>query len=60
MKINFSYENRVKIWDRISSDFPKNQFDSITKIISLSDLPRVGQEILEGKVKGRLIVDVNI
>jgi len=54
------YENRVKIWNRISSDFPKNHFDSITEIISLSELPRVGQEILEGKVKGRLIVDVNI
>ena len=54
------YENRVKIWERINSDFPKNHFDSITEIISLSELPRVGQEILEGKVKGRLIVDVNI
>ena len=35
-------------------------FDTITKVISLSDLPRVGKEILSGNIKGRLVVDVNL
>ena len=54
------YENRVKIWERLNKDFPKSFFESITEVISLSDLPRVGKEILEGKIKGRLVVDVNL
>jgi acrylyl-CoA reductase (NADPH) len=54
------YENRVKIWERLNKDFPKSFFESITEVISLSDLPRVGNEILDGKIKGRLVVDVNL
>ena len=54
------YENRVKTWERLNKDFPKNFFESITEVISLSDLPRVGKEILDGKIKGRLVVDVNL
>ena len=54
------YENRVKIWERLNKDFPKSFFQSITEVISLSDLPRVGKEILDGKIKGRLVVDVNL
>ena len=55
-----TYENRVKIWERLNKDFPKSFFESITEVISLSDLPRVGKEILDGKIKGRLVVDVNL
>ena len=54
------FENRVKIWDRLNKDFPKKFFEPITKVISLSDLPNIGKDILEGKIKGRVIVDVNI
>ncbi len=54
------YENRVKIWERLNKDFPKSFFESITEVVSLSDLPRVGKEILDGKIKGRLVVDVNL
>ena len=54
------YENRVKTWERLNKDFPKSFFQSITEVISLSDLPRVGKEILDGKIKGRLVVDVNL
>ena len=54
------YENRVKTWERLNKDFPKSFFESITEVISLSDLPRVGKEILDGKIKGRLVVDVNL
>ena len=54
------FEKRVQVWDRLNKDFPKSFFDSITKVISLSDLPRVGKEILSGNIKGRLVVDVNL
>ena len=54
------FEKRVQVWDRLNKDFPKSFFDSITKVISLSDLPRVGKEILSGNIRGRLVVDVNL
>ena len=54
------FENRIKAWNRIEKEFPGELFDSITKTISLSDLPRVGKEILNGETQGRIVVDVNI
>jgi hypothetical protein len=29
-------------------------------LVTLSDLPAVGKDILRGQVKGRLVVDVNV
>ena len=52
---NAAFENRVKIWDRLNKDFPKKFFEPITKVISLSDLPNIGKDILEGKLKAELL-----
>ena len=54
------YENRVKVWDRINKDFPKDFFEVMTEVISLKDLPKTGKAILNGEIKGRTIVDVNL
>ena len=54
------FENRVKAWDRLNNEFPKNLFNKITKVVSLSQLPEVGKQILNGEIKGRVIVDVNL
>ena len=41
------YENRVKIWERLNKDFPKSFFESITEVISLSDLSKVKPYFLQ-------------
>ena len=52
------YDDRVAAWARIAADMPRDYLSSMTSLISLSDLPQAGADIIQGKVKGRLVVDV--
>jgi len=51
--------NRLKAWERIASDLPLSRLEDMIQNATLEDLPRLGAEILQGKVKGRVVVDVN-
>ena len=53
------YANRVKAWDRITTDLPLEKLDGMINDAVLADLPRLGKEIQSGQVKGRVVVDVN-
>ncbi len=53
------YENRVRAWQRISTDLPMDKLDAMIQPANLSDLPQLGADILKGQVKGRVVVDVN-
>ena len=52
-------EGRLHAWQRLASDLPKEQLAAATTLIGLADVPTAGADILAGKVKGRLVVDVN-
>jgi len=53
------YERRLRAWERIASDLPMDKLDAMTFDATLSNLPKLGADILAGKVKGRAVVDVN-
>ena len=53
------YDNRVRAWARIAKDLPMEKLEAMVQPATLSDLPRLGADILQGKVKGRVVVDVN-
>ncbi len=53
------YENRQRAWQRIAADLPLDRLEAMTVAAKLEDLPRLGAEILEGRIKGRVVVDVN-
>lgn len=53
------YENRVRAWQRIASDLPMDKLEAMVQPAKLSDLPKLGSDILKGQVKGRVVVDVN-
>ena len=53
------HANRVRVWDRIASGVPGELLESMAQPATLADLPDLGSRILKGKVKGRVIVDVN-
>ncbi len=53
------YENRVRAWQRIASDLPMDKLEAMIRPATLSDLPQLGADILQGKIKGRVVVDVN-
>jgi acrylyl-CoA reductase (NADPH) len=53
------YDNRVRAWNRIAKDLPMDTLETMVHAATLSDLPDLGRAILEGQVKGRIVVDVN-
>ncbi len=53
------YDNRLRAWARIAHDLPMDKLDAMIQPATLSDLPQLGADILAGRVKGRVVVDVN-
>jgi len=54
-----AYDRRVAAWQRLVSDLPTAQIAATMSVIGLGEVPAAGADILAGKVKGRLVVDVN-
>jgi acrylyl-CoA reductase (NADPH) len=52
-------ERRVIAWDRLSSDLPQEKLEEIITVVNLAEIPKYADEILAGKIQGRIIVDVN-
>lgn len=53
------YENRVLAWQRVKDALPMDKLESMITPATLNDLPTLGAQILDGKVRGRVVVDVN-
>jgi acrylyl-CoA reductase (NADPH) len=51
--------DRVRAWQRLASDLPMEKLSSMISDATLADLPTLGSDILRGRVKGRVVVDVN-
>ena len=52
-------EKRIAAWQRLAKDLDMAHLDLITREISLSDAIPTAKALLEGTVKGRVIVNVN-
>jgi acrylyl-CoA reductase (NADPH) len=53
-------KDRVKAWKRIVADLPMSMLEGITaRTVSLSDVCGAAKDMLEGKLRGRVLVDVN-
>jgi len=50
---------RLEAWERLGRDLEIAKLDAISREISLAEALTVGAELLEGKVRGRIVVDVN-
>ena len=50
---------RRKAWERLAKEMPKPALASVMGIRPLSEIPALSQEILAGKIRGRVVVDVN-
>ncbi len=53
------YENRLRAWQRVATDLPMDKLEAMVTPATLSDLPKIGADILKGQVRGRVVVDVN-
>ena len=50
---------RTVAWKRLAQDLDYARLDALTQEIALADSLKVAPEILAGKVRGRIVVDVN-
>jgi acrylyl-CoA reductase (NADPH) len=49
---------RLEVWRRLGVDLDLARLDAMTSRIGFDDLPATGAAILEGKVKGRVVVTI--
>ncbi len=52
-------ERRRQAWARLARDLPLDKLDAMIEDATLADLPDLAGRILEGQVRGRVVVDVN-
>lgn len=52
-------ELREPAWNRLARDLEPAALDRISKLIGLGEVVAAAQEIVSGKVRGRIVVDVN-
>ena len=50
---------RVAAWDRLARDLDRGKLDAITREITLAEALAQAPELIAGKVRGRLVVNVN-
>ncbi|MGH7010031.1 MAG: MDR family oxidoreductase [Caulobacteraceae bacterium] len=51
--------DRVEAWARLARDLDFEKLDRLSTTAPLADVPRIATEIVEGKVRGRVVIDVN-
>ena len=51
------YANRQRAWGRIARDLPMDRLAAMITEVPLGAVPGLGQDILAGKVRGRVVVD---
>jgi acrylyl-CoA reductase (NADPH) len=50
---------RRAVWQRIEKDVPLDALDRIIHVEPLSNVIALGEQILQGKTRGRVVIDVN-
>ncbi|WMS44730.1 MDR family oxidoreductase [Acuticoccus sp. MNP-M23] len=51
-------ENRLEAWTRVARDLPMEKLEAMIVPATLDDVPELAEDILKGKVRGRVVVEV--
>lgn len=57
--VRTSNATRRAIWQRLAADLPLAKLDAMTTLEPLSQIQALGEQILGGKTRGRVVIDVN-
>jgi acrylyl-CoA reductase (NADPH) len=49
---------RLKVWERLAKDLELAKLKALTTHVKLDDVPRIANDIVAGKVRGRVVVDI--
>jgi acrylyl-CoA reductase (NADPH) len=50
---------RLKAWERLASELDLDQLEAIATDVGLDEVIPTAQQLIDGKVRGRIVVDVN-
>jgi acrylyl-CoA reductase (NADPH) len=50
---------REQAWQRLATDLDPSKLAAMTTVVPLADAIRIADEIVDGRVRGRVVVDVN-
>ncbi len=53
------YERRVEAWERLGNELDLEALSMMTREVSLEDALPAAADLIAGRIRGRLIVDVN-
>jgi acrylyl-CoA reductase (NADPH) len=53
-------ERRRTAWMRLARELPMDAPDRITQTACLDDLPALSSQMIDGKTRGRVVIDVNV
>ena len=51
---------RVVAWDRLARDLPLDRLDRMTGTVPLADVPALAPRILNGEVRGRVVIAIGL
>ncbi|MHC9015751.1 acrylyl-CoA reductase (NADPH) [Stenotrophomonas bentonitica] len=57
--VNAPYSAREQTWTRLAADLDLGKLARTTQMISLAEVPALAGQVLQGRVQGRTVVDVN-
>lgn len=57
--VSVPHARRVIAWQRLAKELPTAKLDAMTEMVALSDVVGLASKILEGQIRGRVVVDVN-
>jgi acrylyl-CoA reductase (NADPH) len=57
--VNAPYAAREQAWTRLASDLDLGKLARPTQVIGLAEVPALAGQVLQGRVQGRTVVDVN-
>lgn len=56
--VNATPEERDEIWTRLDRDLDRDKLNSTLNVHPLEDVPKLAEDILQGTIRGRVIIDV--
>lgn len=57
--VNASMARREEAWSRLARDLDWAKLDAMTTRTALKDVPALAEDVIAGKIRGRVVIDVN-
>ena len=57
--VHVPFARRKMAWDRMATDLDTEKLEQMTEVVGLNDAIDVAEKILQGQIRGRVVVDLN-